>query len=1093
MRQRSNQHEQQRQFQPLGLMAFSILSGVSIQLAALPAWGQIVPDATLGNETSIVSPDRPVRGLPATLIEGGAIRGSNLFQSFREFNVGEGQRVYFANPAGVDSILSRVTGANASRIFGLLGVNGAANLFLMNPNGIVFGANARLDIAGSFVATTADRLTFDNGATFSARNPEPAPLLTIALRPNLPYGTNYQGNISHAGNLAVGMGQTLSLQGQTVTSQGSLTAPGGTVQVLGDRLALLDGTRIDVSNEGGGGTVLIGGELQGRGNVPNATDTLITPGVTINADAIAAGDGGRVIIWADNDTQFAGQISARGGATAGNGGFVEVSGKQTLTYNGAVDTTAPNGRTGTLLLDPFDFEINASNVDNINRATTNLQLQADNNISFNAPINITNTGIGFTATAGNNIFVNRDIVTNSGDVKLVAGNGLFVNGVEINTNPSEAVGTIAGTLELQGDKQVSIKNSSLFSRSDSDRRAFSAIGIVSRTGSVQLENVFMSTTNFGSGFAGDIVITAAEEVRIAGNTQIFSRGNQGFVYLGRSTYQGYDFAPQRVVLDDSLVEVTNGIPAPGVINAGSVFVSAQNEIRLDNGSLITSSTRREGNAGNVILVAPEGLVSIANGSAITSDAGNTAIGNAGGVGILAENLQVTGRSRISTSTFTNASAFNPSSASGRPTTIDGSFAGAVVLFIGNSALLDDSNIFNNLENGASGQAGVVLLTARSLSLLNGAQIQTIVRGQTNQGPAANGNAGNILIGVDDTIRIVGRNSRGFASAIFSSVEAGATGNSGNVIIAGRNRPATTSIQVREGGTINVRNLSRRAGDEAGIVAISSRAVWLDQNASIIAVSESGQGGNILLDLDALILGRNSFVSATAGISGTGGSGGNIAIGRGNLQTATVLRQDGLLVAAPAFTDRTLLIAGKTPRDNNILAQAFRGTGGNIRINAFRLQDIADRPDLTTRNDISTSSFLGNSGTTVVNALNIFPAFRVDPLPDRNETPQIAQGCDPRVRQESSQFTITGRGGLPPNAADGLNLATFATPTTTTAAQSPDGQPPDQPPVAQLPPIAPARGWTRNPDGTIQLVAQVTDPARAIAPTPLWYSPPCYAP
>lgn len=90
------------------------------------------------------------------LIEGGARRDSNLFHSFSEFNINNGQRVFFANPAGVDRILSRVTGNTQSNILGTLGVLGNADLFLLNPNGIVFGPNARLDVWGSFLATTAD-------------------------------------------------------------------------------------------------------------------------------------------------------------------------------------------------------------------------------------------------------------------------------------------------------------------------------------------------------------------------------------------------------------------------------------------------------------------------------------------------------------------------------------------------------------------------------------------------------------------------------------------------------------------------------------------------------------------------------------------------------------------------------------------------------------------------------------------------------------------------------------------------------------------------------------------------------------------------
>ena len=136
-------------------------------LTAISASAQISPDQTLGNESSIVSPNAAVRGFPAELIQGGATRGVNLFHSFSQFNVRDGQRVYFANPVGIETILSRVTGADPSRIFGTLGVNGTANLFLINPNGILFGPNARLDVAGSFLPALPTASSFPMAASLA--------------------------------------------------------------------------------------------------------------------------------------------------------------------------------------------------------------------------------------------------------------------------------------------------------------------------------------------------------------------------------------------------------------------------------------------------------------------------------------------------------------------------------------------------------------------------------------------------------------------------------------------------------------------------------------------------------------------------------------------------------------------------------------------------------------------------------------------------------------------------------------------------------------------------------------------------------------
>ena len=105
-----------------------------------------------------------------------------MFHSFREFNIDEGRGGYFDNPAAIENIFSRVTGSNSSEIFGTLGVLGNANLFFLNPNGILFGPNASLDLKGSFIGTTADSIIFPDGKQFSATNPEAPPILTVNVQ-----------------------------------------------------------------------------------------------------------------------------------------------------------------------------------------------------------------------------------------------------------------------------------------------------------------------------------------------------------------------------------------------------------------------------------------------------------------------------------------------------------------------------------------------------------------------------------------------------------------------------------------------------------------------------------------------------------------------------------------------------------------------------------------------------------------------------------------------------------------------------------------------------------------------------------------------
>ncbi|TAG93502.1 MAG: filamentous hemagglutinin N-terminal domain-containing protein, partial [Oscillatoriales cyanobacterium] len=167
---------------------------------------QIIPDRTLATENSRTVSDS-INNLPSDRIEGGASRGSSLFHSFREFNVGEGRGAYFANPNGIANIFTRVTGSNSSNILGTLGVQGNANLFLLNPKGIIFGPNARLDLRGSFIGSTADSIVFNNGFEFSSANPSAVPLLAI----NIPVGLRFRDNPGTIVNTSQAIGPTPSL------------------------------------------------------------------------------------------------------------------------------------------------------------------------------------------------------------------------------------------------------------------------------------------------------------------------------------------------------------------------------------------------------------------------------------------------------------------------------------------------------------------------------------------------------------------------------------------------------------------------------------------------------------------------------------------------------------------------------------------------------------------------------------------------------------------------------------------------------------------------------------------------------------------
>ncbi|MDH3213365.1 MAG: filamentous hemagglutinin N-terminal domain-containing protein, partial [Myxococcales bacterium] len=192
-------------------------------------------------------------------------------------------------------------------------------------------------------------------------------------------GDLYSLAIDHTGRtraanitLEGGDGGVVQVAGTLDASDRSAGGVGGDVTITGDRIAVGDAA-IDASGDAGGGRVRIGGDFQGQGDLPTASRTVVSADATIRADAETDGDGGTVIVWADDATGFAGEISARGGAASGDGGFAEVSGRDQLVYRGHADLSAANGETGTLLLDPETIVIQGG-VTNVAGAGTDADL-----------------------------------------------------------------------------------------------------------------------------------------------------------------------------------------------------------------------------------------------------------------------------------------------------------------------------------------------------------------------------------------------------------------------------------------------------------------------------------------------------------------------------------------------------------------------------------------------------------------------------------------------------------------------------------------------------------------------------------------------
>ncbi|MBW4493916.1 MAG: filamentous hemagglutinin N-terminal domain-containing protein [Oscillatoria princeps RMCB-10] len=263
---------------------------------------QIVPDATLP-VPSAVTPN----GNTLT-VTGGVEAGTNLFHSFKEFSLPTGTTAHFNNSPAIQNIFTRVTGGSISNIDGAIRANGSANLFLLNPSGIIFGPNASLNIGGSFLASTANRIKFAGGADFSATNPQTPPLLTVSVPVGLQLGPN-------PGAIRVrGAGHSLShpdpIFGQIVGA-GSISA--GLRVRNGKTLALVGG---DIFLEVAGRVLAPSGlaaSTLGEGKAGSLTVStsrlVLRNGGRISSSALAAGDAGSIAISASESVELSGRVA----------------------------------------------------------------------------------------------------------------------------------------------------------------------------------------------------------------------------------------------------------------------------------------------------------------------------------------------------------------------------------------------------------------------------------------------------------------------------------------------------------------------------------------------------------------------------------------------------------------------------------------------------------------------------------------------------------------------------------------------------------------------------------------------------------------
>ena len=721
---------------------------VALGLFPISVKAQLIPDRSLGNQNSQVINSVNINGLNSDLIVDGARRGNNLFHSFQEFNVDRDRGVYFANPIGVQNILTRVTGGNPSNILGTLGVEGNANLFLINPNGILFGPGARIDLNGAFIGSTASGIELGNAGSFSAIAPGSRNLLNV--NPSaLFFNALAQNQITVQGNLATQPGQTIGLLG------GNILIDGGRIEVESGQIFLagvnsgrvnldINTNVIDYERVNSFGDIQITREarvradtrdINGKGIAIAANNLLINGGAQVSADTRGVGNGGDINIDAINI-----EIS-------GFKKFVQPNGDEDIERT-QITADVRRGATG--------------NSGNINIDTDNLRVLNAARIRANT------SGSG----NGGNINIRaKNLVEASGFVlKLADGNiDRESSRIEVNVNRS-ATGN-GGTININSDRLIVADRADIRSRNRVEGKNIPANTPIPRSGKIIINTNTVRVLN-----GADI------DVRTEGDVDA---RNPNRTTRDPNNPQDYSI----FIKANKLVEITGvGADIRATVrqgasgNGGNIAIDTDT-LRISNRGDIQLDTRGAGDGGNLDIFAR--TIELQSGGGIEADAGNLgstgATGLGGDITINTDTLRIFARGEIAIETFAVGNAgqleitANSILISGEGSQITSNVRDTAT-GEGQAAHITINSNFLRLNNGtisaqtqASRDGGDITLNINNLlSLRNGSTIGTNAIGQTE------GNGGDIKIN-SPFIFAFPRNNEILADSVF--------GNGGRISIS----------------------------------------------------------------------------------------------------------------------------------------------------------------------------------------------------------------------------------------------------------------------------------------------------------------------
>ncbi|CAN7413826.1 beta strand repeat-containing protein [Polaromonas sp. LjRoot131] len=636
---------------------------------------------------------------------------------------------------------------------------------------------------------------------------------------------------------------------------------GGTVKVLGDKVGLFAGARVDASGDAGGGTVLLGGNWQGSGSEQRARATFIDADAQIKADAVSTGNGGKVVAWSDESTRYYGSISAKGGAASGQGGNAEVSGVNFLDYAGTADLTAAHGGAGSLLLDPTNITISTGgNTATWNGSNTFTGSGASSILNTTTLVNQLGTAnvTVSTASAGaslGDITVSSAIAYNGGTdrtLTLLANRDINVNAnitsgtakLNVVLNSASAGGSAVGSVSLGSGAQI-----------------------VSNGGNITIGGGPDPTTGYATG--GGVTTIG---FRMVGGGSLLSSG-AGNILINAKGATGQAFS---MGTSANTIQSTSGHITLNARNADATAFgmnSGTNIIQSTGTGNITISAESTGNAlgmtmgssGNNTIRVADGVLSInakstGSSSALAIGSGTNTL-QATGSGSLA----LTGSSSGSGNAVSMITGTNLMRTAGGNIAISGTATGT-----GSAIVLGDGAAQAKVESTG---AGNITLTANRPVTMN---LATLSSGGGNISVSGTG------AGATQGIALTGGSKILTTGAGGITLTAGNTGGSALLMGSGNNL-----VEAGGSGNVTLNVQSSNAGSGSGLTMGSGGTNTVRTVDGLLAVNASSAGTSSALALGS---GSNTLEATGAGqvaLAGTAtGSGNGISLAGGTNQVKT---------------------------------------------------------------------------------------------------------------------------------------------------------------------------------------------------------------